>query len=249
MTSFEEMFFKLIDEQKEPYKPTYPTIPHANASDAQDCFRKVSLKLFKIKRTNNISTSTITLHIGNVIDKLAKEAILKTYKVSETDVYFFNGFLSGKADAIIEENGERVVVEIKSCNAKTYKFVKKNNAPNTSNYFQATITANHFKIKKVKIIYVCKEYIEEDNGILVFDLPVDEFETKFEVQKFERIVDMQRKGIVAERFYNGEVITDPSKVKFPCSYCPYYNLCLRLKDDKIHIGEVLKEQYEMTEGE
>lgn len=246
MDRFINNFFNLIQEQKEQYISKYPDIPHTNASDANDCLRKVSLKMFKVKKTNVGKTSEVTLHIGNVIDKLAKQAVLNTYKVGKTDVYWFNGFMSGKADAIIKnDNGEKVVVEIKSCNSKTYNFVKKMGSPNTSNYLQATLTAHYFNINKVKLIYICKEYIEDDDGIVIFDLDVDLFQTKFESEKFEEVVKLQQKGIVAERFYDGEIIEDPSKKKFPCAYCSFYNLCINMNSGKMEIGEVLNIRSEM----
>jgi hypothetical protein len=133
--------------------------------------------------------------------------------------------ISGRTDSLIQVNDEYLLIEIKSANAKSFKFTEYKNCPSESHAFQLQLymhLANklypEYKIKRGMVMYECK-----DNHKWL------EFETPYVPELYDRIIE--RLEYINHLMYTKTLppIEYDKKEKFPCSWetgrCNYYNYC------------------------
>jgi hypothetical protein len=220
----------LQDLMQEDHHVSGNPLPHAYASEAYACGRKIGLRMF---RKGSDSDPDIRFKmagkIGTFVHEMFQKSMHKVFRNFKEEFRWDIGYLSGRADGLYEEDSHGLtVIEIKSMGMNAFGRSLKN-GPSKEHIMQAAFTAEHEGTERVHMIYMNRALDMKRPGILEWELAVDMDEVEMERERLRGITMEVREGIVPEPFYNGDVIMDPYEVKsWPCGWCEHRVVCAEM---------------------
>jgi hypothetical protein len=246
------LFAYLASVQKE--YPAPDTI-RSRVSSAGKCARSIGLQISGLTATNPPDGySLVNFHIGDKIHDMVQKAIIAHWPDAQTEVEgAIDDFLTGHCDVLYTaEDGEKVVCEIKSIadfgfelatgaelksNGRWKKKEKVIEGPKREHKLQAAIYALMFGAKYVAIVYVRKTATKGEvvtwewrfNLKELYDMASEE------ISRQRAIVAQVRANELPEREWEGGIIDDPAKTKWPCSYCDHRDSCIQLGPGTVKI--------------
>lgn len=205
---------------------------HATASEAQKCARQISFRLLGVGASEEFSTTTLlAFHLGDELHGVTQDALAQLYPDFQREVVwslFPKYHVTGRADGLFtDEEGRRVVVEIKSMNPLTFQRTDKRDTPNYEHALQAHISAFALDADLIYIIYVNKAGKQDTSPVLEWLAEADHATAEIEAMRMHDAVRKAKEGILADRFYDGEIISDPSSKKWPCTWCSWRSECIQ----------------------
>jgi hypothetical protein len=233
-----------------------PTEIRSRVSSAGKCARAIGLQISGLTATNPPDGySLVNFHIGDAIHDMVQKAIIAHWPDAQTEVEgSIDDFLTGHCDVLYTaEDGEKVVCEIKSIadfgfelatgaelksNGRWKKKEKVIEGPKREHKLQASIYAIMLRAKYVAIVYVRKTATKGEvvtwewrfNLRELYDIASEE------ISRQRAIVAQVRASELPEREWEGAIITDPAKTKWPCGYCDFQDACLKLGPGVVKIA-------------
>ncbi len=210
--------------------------PHAYASEAGQCARKIALRLIHsheprgpIPQDRIRLTGVLASVIGEAVHEVTQTAIVKAFRDAGIEIEFDLDKTTGRADATYRtQDGKLVVVEIKTKSPKAFKTFKDTNAPDFDNVLQAVLGAIALGAQYVHIIYINKAATYFENPLKEWIFPLDdELEEAglLEEQRLATIVALAEARTIPEPVYHGEVLANPDEHFWPCGFCPFKDEC------------------------
>ena len=232
-----------------------PGVIHAGASSAGACARAVAFRAAGISATNPpTADSLVNFHIGDAVHDVVQRAIISRWPNAATEVSGTLGdFLSGHADVVyFAEDGGKVVCEIKSVSDFAFELAtgielrsngrwrrKDSTAegPKTEHLLQALIYARMLAAQYVAIVYVRKTAAKDEPILHEWRFTAAEYDSAVdaEVTRLRDVITLLRAGRLPDREYNGEILKNPLKIKFPCGYCNYLSGCVEAGPGEVQI--------------
>lgn len=227
----DEALFGLVAQKKAPHV-SQTTEPHAYASEALGCERKIAFRVMEWPKSNPVDgPAQVTFWIGDAIHDLVQEALLAAYPEAKAEVSWSLGPVTGRADMTYRSvrDGKLVVCEIKSVAPYSFDLatgLKKGDAGVRAEHaMQADISALALEADYKHIVYVNKSASGGQNPIWESRGLADHEAARAEVARLTSIVRKAEAGDLPVRKWGGAVIDDPAKVKFPCGYCEWRDAC------------------------
>jgi CRISPR/Cas system-associated exonuclease Cas4 (RecB family) len=204
---------------------------HFYASEAQQCRRKAAYRLINASEEEEFSThNMISWAIGNALHDTVQDALQSLYPDFEREVRWELVSVTGRADGIYThpEKG-RTLVEIKTMAPRYFKAAVQSNVPQSEHMLQADMSALALGTEYVQIIYLQKVKDPKDvhEPVYFWHYRADLTAAKREVEEMQRVVRELREGVLPDREYNSEIITDPEKVVWPCKFCNFRKRCVQ----------------------
>jgi CRISPR/Cas system-associated exonuclease Cas4 (RecB family) len=217
--------------------------PHAYASEAGSCRRRVAFRVAGFDRTEPMDIhGQVATRMGTDLHDVVQQALggivetevpweLPTYKVT------------GRADIV----GKKVVGEIKSMHSYPFEMAVHGirgsgpEGPKMEHLLQAAMSAEALDKDQVRLIYVNKARTVKTETFAQFTVDYDgelRGSTVDELQALSYIVDAVADDKLVAREYNGEVIENPNGTRWPCGYCGWKSLCAELPSGTVEIASV-----------
>lgn len=225
--------------------------PHAYASEALKCSRMVALRLLtgdaghEAVRLNSL----LAFSLGDHIHERIQAAFAELYPDFQAEVRWErkDWNMTGRADGMYtDDDGVRIIVEIKSMTPAMFAKAVKRDAPHYEHALQAQISAVAKDAAAVHMVYVNKAPRQAEEAMAEWYAEVDMPATLAEIERLCAIVDNANAGVIPERFYDGDIIDNPERKKWPCDYCAVREWCLKLgpgeKRLTAHALDLLKAQ-------
>lgn len=231
MTPLEIAMRDTLQNRKGPHV-SQTSEPHATASEAQKCARQISFRLLGVGQSEEFSTTTLlAFHLGDEIHGITQDALAQLYPDFQSEVVwslFPKYHVTGRADGLFtDDEGRRVVVEIKSMNPLTFQRTDKRDTPNYEHALQAHISAYALQADLIYIIYVNKAGKQESSPVLEWLAEADHGIAEIEAMRMHGAVQKANQGILSDRWYDGDIISDPSAKKWPCAWCAWRSECIQ----------------------
>ncbi len=247
------LFAYLASVQKE-YPP--PTEIRSRVSNAGKCARAIGLQISGLKATNPPDGySLVNFHIGDRVHDMVQKAIISHWPDAQTEVEGSIGdFLVGHCDVLYAaEDGAKVVCEIKSIadfgfELATGAELKSNGrwrkkdrgepeGAKREHKLQAGMYAFMFGANYIAIVYVRKTATKGELVTYEWRYQFEDLRDMVvaEISRQKAIVDKVRASVLPEREWEGKIISDPSKTKWPCGYCDFYEACVTLGPGEVEI--------------
>jgi len=183
---------------------------HFYITDAGKCPRSIYFQFKKIPKKPMDGRVLRIMENGDHTHLRITSTLFALGLVKATEVDIPNKELvHGRADVIINLDGEPAVVEIKSINSMAFSKLE---APDPDHYKQIQMYLYFFKIKKGVVLYENKN----TQDLKEFIVEYDENTVKDVLEKFHILMEQIKSNIVPS--ING---VDTWK----CGYCPYADEC------------------------
>jgi hypothetical protein len=228
---------------------------HSRVSSSGKCARAVAFQISGLEPTDPPSVdSLVNFYIGDAIHDAVQSAIISRWPDAQTETLGVIGdYLEGHSDVLYSaEDGKKVVCEIKSVSDFAFELatgatLKSNGrwrkkervveGPKQEHLKQAAIYAIMHDAEYVAIVYVRKTAAKNESIFWEWRYTLSELldAAESEIRRHKDIVAMVRASRMPEREFEGLVIVDPSKVKWPCEYCSFRAACLTLGPGEIEI--------------
>lgn len=230
-------------------------ILHANASDAGKCARSIAFKMIDFPATNPPGAdSLMNFYIGDVIHDIVQTSILSKWHNAKAEVRGkLNDYITVRADVLYSAEDEKLVTcEIKTVsdfafekatalklksNGRWAKKAQEAEGPKREHILQTTIGAKILDTDYIAVVYIRKTAAKGEPILFEWRYRAGDFteETERELARLKSIVALMREGKLPEREYEGSIIENPAKVKFPCGYCNYKDACISLGPGVVEI--------------
>lgn len=228
--------------------------PHVFASEARACSRRIGLRMLRPKVASGGHEPDDSLHfrlageIGTVVHKTIQRAIKRAFPDSEPERYYSFGTTTGKVDSVYTAHDSvRTVLEIKTMGVWAYSR-SLTRGPSDDHIMQASIGAVALKAPRAHIFYVNRGLDAKTPPITEWEVPVDHGSVEDELLRHKAIVEQVEAGTVPARWYEGELIDNPEKMRWPCGYCPFLVQCVANGPHEYAVSESLPVQLELVRG-
>ena len=187
------------------------------ATDSGQCPRRIYFSFKKYPKLEVEPRILRVFHNGDFVHTrlggaLVEEGVIKSEKDIEVPIPE-NDLIRGRADAIVEINGEKVVVDFKSVNGVKFRTLE---APEIEHVKQVMIYMHFFNIKKGLLVYECKNTQD-----------IKEFEIKYDENLVKEILEFFR--VLRYQIENNQIPDVPDWVEqWRCDYCPYLEECKKI---------------------
>lgn len=228
---------------------------HSRVSSSGKCARAIGFQISGLEPTDPPAIdSLINFYIGDAIHDAVQSAIVTRWPDAQTETLGVIGnYLEGHSDVLYTaEDCEKVACEIKSVSDFAFELAtgatlksngrwrKKNReaeGPKTEHLKQAAIYAIMHDAKYVAIVYVRKTAAKNEPIFHEWRYTIDGLlETAYEeIERHRTIVNMVKDSLMPDREFEGKIILNPSKVKWPCEYCSYRAACIELGAGEVEI--------------
>lgn len=258
LESIEQIVFDHLAGREKPSRESMlpEGVLHASASSAGTCARAIGLRVANLAPTDPPEADSLfNFYVGDAIHDVVQRAIVNKWPDSTTETGgLIEDFLVGHSDVLyLADDGEKVVCEIKSTADFGFELAtgialksngrwksktpKPAEGPKREHKLQAGIYALMHGAKYVAIVYVRKTAAKDEPVIFEWRFTTEELKpaAEMEILRLKGIVEMVRGGRVPDREFNGEIITNPNSVRFPCGYCSYKKACLELGAGDVEI--------------
>ena len=228
---------------------------HANASSAGACARQIAFRVSGVAASNPITgDSLFNFAVGDAIHDQIQNAILAKVPGAEKEVSgVIEDFITCRADLKYPaEDGKTVCGEIKSVSDFAFKLatgakLKSNGQWNKKDQqaegvkkehlLQVGISAKSNGADYLSIVYSRKTATKGEPVMKEWRYSLHEVwdAVESEIGRLRTIVNMIRAHVMPDREYNGEIIENPAKTKWPCSYCGFRDACIELGPGEVVI--------------
>ncbi len=208
--------------------------PHAYASEALQCGRRIALRVMDSQHASEGPGEQLGLHvtlagfIGRHVHSLVQGALRSAFPGAEGEVKWNMGHVSGRVDSVYPDplDSKRVVTEIKTLGQWAYQRAFKLGAPPADHVIQAALSGLALKAERIHIIHINRACDAKVPAVQewVMDMPSDDAE--LESLRMKNLVEAAKRRVVPEPWYNGQIIDDPERQGWPCSWCPYRVPCV-----------------------
>lgn len=199
--------------------------PHAYASEAGDCIRRVALSILTDRAEDPVDLgSQITFRIGRDLEDAVIMAMVAQNPTCRTQVPWVNGLVSGLADGVYEEQGLKWVVEIKTCSLNTFKYVGRT-GPKREHILQAALSALALGGDMLHIVYVCKGAPQGESPVYEYHIEVPYGEAQVALEALQYAVRAGMDKVIPEPMWNGSIIPTPDVKYGPCRWCNFQDIC------------------------
>lgn len=148
-----------------------------------------------------------------VHDRLQKDWEVMAGMVSEVPIKWEDPPIRGHADGVLEWEGEKILVEIKSCNDEVFANRLRFNKAKKEHFDQCNIYAYVLGIKKVWIVYENKD--NQNNLFFEMDASIEKAEKQLD--KWRTEYEMFKEGVLPARPYKPSSPTcAPCDLKYHC---------------------------------
>lgn len=228
---------------------------HANASSAGACARAIGFRVAGLVPSNPVTGDALfNFSIGDAIHDKIQAAILAKIPDAEKEVSgVIENFITCRADLKYPaEDSSAVCCEIKSVSDFAFKLatgakLKSNGqwnkkdqqaeGPKREHLLQVGISAKSIGADYLSIVYSRKTAAKGEpimrewryNILEVWDAIHDE------IERLRNIVESIEARVMPDREYQGEIITNPAKARWPCGYCQFKAACLELGEGEVEI--------------
>lgn len=227
----DECLFEHVESLRPPHVSQHDH-PHAYASEALGCDRKIGLRLLDVPKSNPVDgSSKVTFWMGDTIHDLVQQAILKRYPEAKAEVSWSLGKVTGRADMTYQSlrDGKLVICEIKSVAPYSFDLAtgkkKGEEGPRSEHVMQANLSALALGAHFLHIVYVNKSASGKQNPVAEWRRNADPDAASVELKRLERLVDLAERKEIPARMWGGSLIDDPTTIAFPCSYCEWQDAC------------------------
>ena len=207
-------------EAQEPHVSTNPG-PHAFASEALQCSRKIGMRLL-----GHDGERSEDLHflmagaIGRVIHTHLQKAMAMAYPgfIREVKWRTASGRRSGRVDGVYPRpdlDNAKGVWELKTVGPWAFKRAVSEGEPSEDHLMQGSLGAMALGADYVHVMYVDRACEDENAPLLDWVFPVNRVFTQMEAQRQDQIVDMVRAGTIPGAWFQGQLIDDPASMKWP----------------------------------
>jgi len=221
---------------------------HANASSAGACARQISFRVLGVESSNPITGDALfNFYLGDAVHDKIQTAMLTKIPNAEKELSgVVADFITCRADLKYPaEDGKMICNEIKSVSDFAFKLatgkkLKSNGqwnkkdqvaeGPKREHILQVGISAKAIDCDYLAITYARKTAAKDEPIIHEWRFKVSDFEQEIqaEIERLKRIILIAIEGKLAEREYEGVTLVDPTKTRWPCSYCGYLDTCAKL---------------------
>lgn len=228
---------------------------HANASDAGKCARAIAFKMAGFSETNPPGPdSLINFYIGDSIHDIVQKSILDRWPDAKAEVKGkLDDYITVRADILYPSEDKKLVTcEIKTVsdfafekatalklksNGRWAKKAQEAEGPKKKDVLQTTIGAKVFEADYIAVVYIRKTAARDEPILFEWRYRTEKFqeETEQELARLKAIVESMREGKLPEREYEGSIIENPARVKFPCGYCNYKDACVSIGPGVVEI--------------
>lgn len=218
---------------------------HANASDAGRCARAIAFKMAGMPATNPPGPdSLMNFYIGDSIHDIVQRSILDRWPNAKAEVKgVIEDYITGRTDILYFAEDEKLVnCEIKTVsdfafqkatglklksNGRWAKKDEEPQGPSREHILQAAICAVMLGAEYLALVYIRKTGTKDEPVIHEWRFRTAQFkeDVEKELARLKCIVEMMREDKLPDREYEGKIIENPAKVKFPCQYCSYLDAC------------------------
>lgn len=230
---------------------------HANASSAGGCTRAIGLKVLGIRPTEPITgDSLFNFYIGDAIHDKIQAAMLAKIPDAEKEVSgVIEDFITCRADLKYPAEDSKIICcEIKSSsdfgfklatgaklksNAQWNKKDQKPEGPKREHILQVGISAKSMNADYLCIVYARKTAAKDEPILWEWRFKVEDFDSEIqaEIERLKQIVILARAGKIPDREYQGEILQNIEKIRWPCGYCNYLTLCQSLDAGEIDVPQ------------
>ena len=222
--------------------------PHAYASEAGQCSRKIALRIWhqltrpaEAVRSDDEGVGLVGLlafRIGEVCHTAVQDAMRRAYRDFRDEVPWDLQFTSGRADGVYRtQDGKLCVVEIKTKSPKKFEEFEASGQPDFDNVLQAILGALALDAQLVHIIYINKAAKAFHSPLLEWIYPLDgdlEELGFIEESRLQRVVEGAASGVVPAPVYHGEVL-DPARSFWPCAFCLFRDECKLMGPEPVQL--------------
>lgn len=196
------------------FKPRLNTGMHPSSA-AHDCKRKLWLDFRNVKLEKFDGRKLRIFETGNIYESRVISYInkLNEWKVTDAQRRIEIGVIRGNIDGILESNGTKYVLEVKSSAQKYFSKLSKSNVKEAflSHYIQVQIYMKALDIKKA--IYLCVNKNTDEIYQEIIDL--DEAQAGMYINRISEIAHLKE---IPEK-----ISENPSY--FVCKMCPHTKFC------------------------
>ena len=236
-----------LDSLREPHVTSDPE-PHAYASEAGKCSRAIGFRVAGVPPTEELDlTGKFAMWLGRVIHQMVQDAITAKYPTMVAEAPWRADGVSGRADlsgglSIEAPLDEDQVSEIKTIapfgfeKAVTGTRGAQPEGPDRAHVLQGMLSAHALGIALVEPIYVNKAAGAGKPVFHSWEIPYDvkwQGAVQVELERLRGIVAQVKNGHLPPRIFEGEIITNPGLVKWPCDYCPWLGACVELPSGEV----------------
>jgi len=260
-----QMVAAYIEATKDKYESRFDE-PHAFASDALDCSRKIGFRIAEIPASNPIDTTgEFAMAIGRYIHDMAQGAlIMRDRRWKAEQEWGLLDRVSGRGD--VYHTGSNIVGEIKSMAPYAYDLavtgVRKGlpEGVKAEHRIQALINAIGLDSEEMPVDTIEVRYVNKaaTQGKTVFATHTEPFnignraEADVEMKRLRSIVETVEEGTLPKRNFQGKDVTNPLDMKnwkWPCGYCRYQTLCGKLPTGRVEVSQSDELQAAMIYGQ
>lgn len=258
LTPIQEIVFDYLATEREAEERAPSLLAgklHANASSAGACARQIAFRVSGVAPSNPITSDALfNFSAGNAIHDKIQAAILAKIPEAEKEVNgVIEDFITCRADLRYPAEDSKIVCcEIKSVSDFAFKLatgakLKSNGqwnkkdqqaeGPKPEHILQVGISAKSLEADYLSIVYTRKTAAKGEPIMREWRYSLAEVwdAVQSEIERLKTIVGLIKAHVLPDREYRGEIITNPSKVKWPCGYCQFKEACVQLGEGEVEI--------------
>jgi hypothetical protein len=229
---------------------------HANASSAGACARQIGYRVAGTEASNPITGDALfNFSLGDHVHDQIQTAMVDAIPNCQIEVSgVIDNFITVRADLLYPaEDGKLVCGEIKSVSDFGFKLatgakLKSNGqwnkkdqvaaGPKRENILQGGISAKALGAEYLHVIYARKTAAKDEPIVHEWRFKINDLDGKIraEIERLRWIVDSVERGFLPGREFEGQIIENPAKVKWPCLYCSFVDLCSKLPSEAIPLN-------------
>lgn len=256
----EDLVFKHLEAQRaaeERVPSLLEGIPHANASSAGACARQIGYRVAGIEVSNPVTGDALfNFSLGDHVHDQIQSALMAAIPNCQIEL---NGvvedFITVRADLLYPaEDGKLVCGEIKSVSDFAFKLItgaklksngqwnkkdQKAEGAKPDNVLQCGISAKALNAEYMHIIYARKTAAKEEPIFAEFRFKIKDLDDKIqaEIERLRWIVRAIKNNTLPAREFEGRIIENPAKEKWPCLYCGFLETCSKLPSEAIPLTQ------------
>lgn len=259
LDTIEEILFRHLVKEREKEERAPSLLEgklHANASSAGGCARAIGFRVAGVEPSTALTGDALfNFRIGDQIHDTIQTAMLAAIPGAEKEINgVIEDFITCRADLKYPaEDGQIVCTEIKSVSDFAYKLAtgaklksngqwnkkdQKAEGPKREHILQVGISAKSINAAYLCIIYTRKTAAKDEPIIAEWRFRINELDDKItaEIIRLKSIVQFVIDGKLPPREYEGSLIFEPLKTRWPCGYCSYLTACSKMESGVISLN-------------
>ena len=216
------------------------------ASMIGNCEREILIRMFDKRIAPEFDARTsLVLKTGTAVHGILQDAISKgNFGISSEEELLWPKYnLTGHYDYLMDINGEKILLEIKTCSIDSFATLTYTRKPYLKHIWQAHIYMYLLGVKKAIILYVNRNYeipYEYKNKFKDRDYEIEdptfiEYHINWSDDIFKQVTDKLDR---LKKNFNDKTLPPYEKVSF-CSYCGVKEICKQKRKEEKKITKNL----------